>query len=151
MKVILDTNAFISGIFFMGPPYQILKAWCDGKLHLVITPDILDEYQRVGETLANQFPMINLGAILDLVTVKAQMIPVQRLAEPVCSDPADDKFLACALASKNSIIVSGDKHLLRVSGYRGITVLKPRQFVDQYLPNLSAPLCVEDDEEEDRA
>jgi predicted nucleic acid-binding protein len=27
MKVVHDTNVFISGVFFGGPPYQILKAW----------------------------------------------------------------------------------------------------------------------------
>ena len=45
----------------------------------------------------------------------------------------DDKFLACALASGAGTIVSGDKHLLSVSGYRGIEVLRPRAFVDRYL------------------
>jgi predicted nucleic acid-binding protein len=51
----------------------------------------------------------------------------------VCADPDDDKCLACALASGAGIIVSGDKHLVDVSGYRGIEVLRPRAFVDRYL------------------
>ena len=42
-------------------------------------------------------------------------------------------FFACALASESKIIISGDKHLLKVSGYEGIDVLKPREFVDSYL------------------
>jgi predicted nucleic acid-binding protein len=59
------------------------------------------------------------------------------LAERVCSDPDDDKFLACAVASRTKIVVSGDKHLLAVSGFRGIKVVKPRQFVDEHLSNLA--------------
>jgi predicted nucleic acid-binding protein len=55
------------------------------------------------------------------------------LAAPVSDDPADDKFLAAALASHTPLIVSGDKDLLRVSGWRGIKVLTPRQFLDQHL------------------
>jgi Predicted nucleic acid-binding protein, contains PIN domain len=55
------------------------------------------------------------------------------LPEPVCEDPDDDKFLACALASKTKLIISGDEHLLRASGYRGIEVIRPRKFVDKYL------------------
>ena len=47
--------------------------------------------------------------------------------------PDDDKFLACAIAGKSKLIVSGDKHLLRVSGYRGIKVERPREFIDEYL------------------
>ena len=51
MKIVLDTNVFISGVFFSGPPYQILKAWRDGKAQLVISQQILEEYRRLGETL----------------------------------------------------------------------------------------------------
>lgn len=136
MRVILDTNVFVSGIFFTGPPYQILRAWRDGKLKLVISPEILEEYQRVGTALAEQFPAIDLGQILELVTIKAEMVQAQSLQEQVCVDPDDDKFLACALAANSKIIVSGDKHLLHVSGFREIQVLKPREFVDEYLSSL---------------
>ena len=83
--------------------------------------------------MAQQFPGIDLGPILELLTVKAELILASGLPEPVCDDPDDDKFLACALASKAKLIVSGDKHLLRVSSYRGIVILSPRKFIDEYL------------------
>ena len=134
MKIILDTNVFVSGIFFTGPPYQILEAWRDGKLQLAISEDILEEYERVGLMLAEQFPVIDLRPILDLVIANAEIFPVQCLPETVCDDPDDDKFLTCALACKSKVIVSGDKHLLRVSGFQGIQIIKPREFVDTYLP-----------------
>ena len=133
MRVVLDTNVFVSGVFFTGPPYEILKAWHDGTLKLVVTAEILEEYQRVGTALAERFPLINMGPILEWLAVKAEMVRARVLPEPVCTDPSDDKFLACALASKTKMIVSGDKHLLRVSGFRGIKVLRPRVFVDEFL------------------
>lgn len=133
MKVVLDTNVFISGIFFSGPPYQILKAWCDNKIQIVISPEILEEYQRVAKTLADRFPGVDLGPILELLTMKAEVMPSCILPEPVSDDPDDDKFLACALASQSKVIVSGDKHLLKVSGYRNIHVVSPRRFIDDYL------------------
>ena len=61
MKIVLDTNVLVSGIFFSGSPYRILKAWQESK-----------------------------------------------------------------------ILVSGDKHLLKISGYEGIQVLKPREFIDKF-------------------
>ena len=48
-------------------------------------------------------------------------------------DPDDDKFLAAAAARGAAVIDLGDKHMLRVSGWRDVVVLKPRHFVDQYL------------------
>lgn len=133
MKIILDTNVFISGIYFGGIPYQVLKAWRDGRIRLLISQEIFEEYQRVGEELAVRFSEIDLNSILALLIVKADFIFTPSLSVQVCDDPDDDKFIACAVAGKSQIIVSGDKHLLKISGYRGIEVLKPRQFFDKYL------------------
>jgi len=133
LKIVLDTNVFISGVFFSGPPYRILEAWQSGELELVISQEILAEYRRVGEILVGERPKIDLDSILTFVIKHAKVYKPARLKAPVCEDPDDDKFLACALASGSKIIISGDKHLLKVSGYQGIKVLKPREFVDIYL------------------
>lgn len=133
LKVVMDTNVFVSGIFFSGPPYQILNAWQSGKFELAVSQEILDEYRRVGEILAEEYSNINLNPILNFVIEHAKVYEPAKLREPVCEDPEDDKFFACALASRSKTIISGDKHLLKVSGYEGIEVLKPREFADRYL------------------
>lgn len=133
MKVILDTNVFVSGVFFSGPPYTILNAWRNDRLQLVSSPEILDEYQVVGRELATQYPGVDLEPMLELLTVATDVIAPAALSEQVCSDPDDDKFIACALSSRTRYIISGDKHLLSVSGYKRISVLRPRMFVDEHL------------------
>lgn len=133
MKIVLDTNVFVSGVFFSGPPYRILEAWRDGKIQLAVSPDVLDEYKRVGEILGEDHPGVDLKPIFEYVIHHAEVYAASPLPETVCSDPDDDKFLACALASESTVIVSGDKHLLEVSGYQNIEVLKPRDFVNRYL------------------
>ena len=133
LKVVMDTNVFVSGVFFSGPPYQILKAWQSGEFELVVSPEILDEYRRVGEILGEEHSSIDLSPILNFVIEHARVYKSVKLKEPVCEDPDDDKFIACALSSGSRVIISGDKHLLKVSGYQGIEVLKPREFVDRYL------------------
>jgi hypothetical protein len=70
MRVVLDTNVFISGVFFGGPPYQILKAWRDGEVQVVLSAEILDEYQRVGHTLGEQG---DRGQIFDLDNSRKQL------------------------------------------------------------------------------
>lgn len=132
MKLVLDTNVFISGVFFSGPPHQILQAWRDGKIQLLVSPEILEEYRRVGETLAEHFPGVDLQPILDLLTTNAELVLSPPLPEPLCSDPDDDKSFACALAGNAKLIISGDRHLLKVSGYRGIRVFRPRKLLDDY-------------------
>ena len=135
MRVILDTNVFVSAVFFSGPPYQILKAWRDNKIQVVVSPEILEEYQRVGGILVKQFPKVDLGPIIDLLALEANLVSPPPLPQPICADPDDDKFLACALASRTKFVITGYKHLLKVSGYRGIEIVRPRKFVDEYLTN----------------
>lgn len=133
MKVVLDTNVFISGVFFRGPPYRILQAWREGAVRLIVSPEILDEYRRVNDRLGLQFKDVDATPILALVARSAELVSARPLKGSVCEDTADDKFLAAALAGASRTVVSGDKHLLRVSGYEGLEVLRPRAFVERYL------------------
>jgi len=134
MKVVLDTNVLVSGIFFSGPPAGISRAWSQGKFQLVLSPEILDEYKRVPAELAVKFPDIDIQRILDLVVVHSEVCSPAALPQQVCVDPDDDKFFAAAIDTRTKIIVSGDKHLLRESGHQGVSVVSPRQFVERYLP-----------------
>ena len=133
MKIVLDTNVFISGIFFTGPPNTILKAWRDGRIQILISEEIIEEYRRVGELLARQFPGIEFGSILQLLAINAEFVRPKKLTAQVCKDPDDDKFLECAISGKSDLIVSGDNHLLKVSGHEGVEITGPRNFVDKYL------------------
>ena len=134
MRIVLDTNVLVSGVFFGGVPGRILSAWAAGKLVLVLSPAILAEYRRVGHELGLGHPELDdvFEPVLALVAVHGMIIDAPPLAGPVSDDPGDDMFLAAALAAHTRLIVSGDKHLLRVSGWRGIMVLTPRQFLDQH-------------------
>ena len=136
MKVILDTNILISGIFFSGPPYQILKAWHSQKIQLVISSDIYKEYQRVAGLLKKKYKKIEIGSILNLIAINSDIIDTRDLPMPICEDPDDDKFIACALSGKVKIIISGDKHLLKLSGFKGIMIIKPNEFVDKYIKDI---------------
>ena len=135
MKIVLDTNVVVSGVFFGGVPGRILSAWSAGKLALVLSPSILEEYRRVGQELGRQHADVSatFEPLLALIAMHAMIVDAPPLIEPVSEDADDDMFLAAAVASQTRLIVSGDRHLLRVSGWRGIDVVTPRQFVDQYL------------------
>jgi uncharacterized protein len=56
LKIVVDTNVFISGVYFGGYPYRILTSWNDGALVLVVSKEILGEYLRISEILAVQHP-----------------------------------------------------------------------------------------------
>ena len=133
MKVILDTNVIVSGIFFKGPPSEILVLWKKKKFKLIATHEILQEYKQVVDDLSTQFTDVDVSEIMAKITLNSILSFSITLPDKVCIDPDDDKFFAAAMASKCRIIVSGDKHLLSCSGFSGIEVIKPSDFLEKYL------------------
>lgn len=133
MKIVLDTNVFVSGVFFSGVPGKILDAWRDRRITLVTSPKILDEYRRVGDFLGARYEGVDLQPFLALAATAGLVVEDIELPSQICEDPDDDKFLVCAVASGAKIVVSGDKHLRQVSGWRGVEVLTPRSFHERYL------------------
>jgi hypothetical protein len=65
MRLVLDTNVFISGVFFAGPPFDILKSWRVGQVEIVVSAEILDEYRRVGVELSEKYTAVDLTPFLE--------------------------------------------------------------------------------------
>lgn len=133
MRIVLDTNVLISGIYFSGPTGRILAAWRSGKLQLAVSIEILEEYFNVAERLASRYSGVEYEGVLGLIIQNTQLLQGADLPEPVSEDPEDDKFLACALASNTRIIASGDSELRKVSGYADFWVLTPKGFISEFL------------------
>lgn len=127
----------LSGFFFAGIPGIILQGWRAGRFRLVVSPSILSEYREAGVALESRYGGSEFDTFAAVLALHSDIVDApEHLSKPVCSDPDDDKFLACALAGGAEIIVSGDKDLLDVSGWRGVEVLRPRTFVETYLADL---------------
>lgn len=133
MRVVLDTNVVASGLFFSGPPSVILEEVFSGKVAIVLTAEIIDEYKRVVAELAKRYPKVDAEALLDEIIRRGEVRPSIMLLHFVCVDPHDDKFFECAVAGEAKLIVSGDRHLLDASGTFDVEVMSPRAFVDNYL------------------
>lgn len=133
MRIVLDTNVLMSGVFFSGLPARILAAWTEGRFELVSSVEILAEYRRVGERLNQKFTSVDINPILDLVTRETRIVEPVPVPASACDDPDDLKFLACALAGGADCIVTGDRALLRATAFHGIEVMTPREFAGRHL------------------
>ena len=128
MRAVLDTNVVVSAIFFRGVPGRVLEEWGGGAFELILTPVIFQEYQEVCTRLAVRFPGLEYNGVLSLILAEATLVADPPVGEPISADPDDDVFLRCA-ASAGAIIVSGDRHLLEVSGWNDVAVLQPAHFL----------------------
>jgi len=132
MKVVIDTNVFVSS-FFGGNPRKIIDLWKKGKISLCVSKNILDEYievlQRIGlEDGREVEELLSLFAkgFNILFTTKTPKIKAVR------DDPDDDKFIECAVGLKAEVIITGDKALKAMNEYMGIKILTPQQFLKTY-------------------
>ena len=80
--------------------------------------------------LSAKFKSVDIEPLIELVAINSKLISPQPLDEPACRDKNDDMFIACALAGNVKIMISGDKDLHAISGYKGIEVIKPKAFVE---------------------
>ena len=132
MKVVIDTNVFVSS-FFGGNPRKIIDLWKKGKISLCLSKNILDEYidvlQRIGlgdEREIEELLSLFAKGFNILFTTKTPKI------KAVKDDPDDDKFIECAVALKAEVIITGDKALKAINEYMGIKILTPQQFLKTY-------------------
>jgi putative PIN family toxin of toxin-antitoxin system len=132
IKVVIDTNVFISS-FFGGNPKRIIDLWKNEEVVLCLSKDVLDEYvdvlQRIG--LKDEDEMEELLSLFAkgfniLFTAKTPKLNV------VKNDPDDDKFVECGVALKADVIITGDKALRALGGYMGIRILAPQEFLRAY-------------------
>lgn len=132
MKVVIDTNIFVSS-FFGGNPRRIIDLWKTEKITLCLSKDILDEYIEVLQRIGLQ-DEDELGELLSLFKKGFNMLFTTKTpkVKVVKDDPDDDKFIECAMALKAEVIVTGDKAIEAVGEYTGIKILTPQRFLKSY-------------------
>ncbi len=131
MKIVLDTNIFVSS-FFGGKPKQIIDLWKDGNVTLCLSRPIIDEYINV----LTRMDLRNEQELVELISHFRKGINCLFTAQPpslniVERDPDDNKFIECAVAAKSEYIVSGDKDLLDIKTYFDIEIIRPVEFIEQ--------------------
>lgn len=132
MKIVVDTNVVISGVFFGGNPRRIVEAIADGKIDAYATAEIVDEYMGIIDSMIerkqgslNQSMLSPFFSFLKMIQSETEI--------QVSRDPDDDKFIECAMDAKALYIVSGDNDLLDIGIYKDIQIITAKEFCDKYL------------------
>jgi putative PIN family toxin of toxin-antitoxin system len=118
MRVVVDTNVFVSAVLKANSLPFIVVHWIDrngGLLKSTATEQELLAVLRRPYLERVMIPSFRDGLIKMLATAELVTI-TERLA--ACRDPSDDKFL-----------VSGDADLLALNPFRGIPIVSPAIFV----------------------
>ncbi|MBA3431819.1 MAG: PIN domain-containing protein [Actinobacteria bacterium] len=116
----------VSAFVYGGVPREILLPASEGGYELITSVPLVTELQDV---LLEKFgvpPTLVTAFRSELESSATIVQPTER--PEVLDDPLDDEVLGAAVAASAQFIVSGDRHLLVVGSYEGVTILTPRQF-----------------------
>lgn len=133
LRVVLDTNVWISGIFFShGAPAQLLREWRDGQFEVVVTAATFQELADILHRKSVQFnaPPDLAAAWLEFVRDYARHVKAATMPQGVSRDPQDDMLLAAAVAGQARFLVTGDQDLLVLADFSKTQIVSPRQFLD---------------------
>jgi putative PIN family toxin of toxin-antitoxin system len=134
IRAVLDVNVLVSALISpTGPPARIVEQWRNQRFLLLTSDPILRELERVVlqpkvrrylEDKPSPFPNLLRG-----LQRFAIVTPGQTTAPAASRDPADEKFLACALEGAADYLVTGDEHLLELVEHQGVAIISPTEFV----------------------
>jgi putative PIN family toxin of toxin-antitoxin system len=131
MRVVLDANVYISALLVGRGCEEILTLGRTGVIQVLSSPEIIDEVASVLRRKFHWSPA-DIRPFLDEASDLCRMIPFDPAEVEFPADPADAKILACAVAGKADVIVTGDrKHLLPLKRYRGMPIVSPAEFLEQ--------------------
>lgn len=128
MKVIIDTSIFVASLW-EGKSRDVVELWKKGKITLCVSRAILKEYLHI-------IPRFNMlkkeaGELLSLFEARKniEIVTPSKKLKIIKEDPADNKFLECAVEAKAEYIISADKHLRNLGEYNGVKILSSGSFL----------------------
>lgn len=125
LQVLIDTNVFVASAYNQGSASaRIVNAVRQKKFQLMVSPAIMQEYEVVLPKAVRSDAARE--RVWQTIAMAESVTPEQN--PPVTDDRSDDKFLAAAVASEASAIVTSDEHLLAVHPYEGVDILRPTKF-----------------------
>jgi putative PIN family toxin of toxin-antitoxin system len=129
LKVVLDTNIYVSATFWDGKPYRIVQKALNNEFSVFVSEDIKKEFKRV---LARDFELIEkeIDENINYLFQFASIVEPKEKVSVIKDDPDDDRILECALSSQSNYIVTQDNHLLKINEFRGIKIINPKDFLD---------------------
>jgi len=116
-----------------GPSFQILEAWRKGMFNLLVSPEILDEVNRVLHypriKVKRKLTEERIDEILGRLERYGIVVFPELRVRVVSEDVEDDKFVEVAIEGEADYIVTGDRHILSLGRYRGVKILSPQDLI----------------------
>jgi len=127
IRVVLDTNILISAFVYGGKPEQILRLILEKRIDGFTSPLLLAE---LFEVLLKKFHFsLEKIQVFEQKIKKSFAIVYPTKTIHIVKDEPDNRVLEAALEGNCNIVVTGDKELLKLGKWKGISILTTDQFL----------------------
>ena len=131
IRIVADTNIFISGIFWEGNfSSQVIDLWKGGKIELISSLPIVEEIIRNLRGFKIEMDEKNVKEWEQIILENAILVEPSEKLDIVKEDSDDNKFLEAAITGNAGYVITQDKHLLKIKEFQGIKIVKPEQFLE---------------------
>jgi putative PIN family toxin of toxin-antitoxin system len=129
-RVVLDTNVLVSGLLG-GAATDVIRRWRAGDLKMILSPEIMAEYEDVLSRPKFRLPKWVIQDLLAYIRDQADWVMTNAEGASVSRDASDDKFLFAAATGQADWLVSADPDLLDLEKFRNIPIVPPWEFLSQ--------------------
>ncbi len=132
LKVVLDSNIYISAVLFGGKPGEVYLHSIRKSYDLFISLLIVEEIEKC---LLQKFYWNKRETTSYTQQIKrvATIHEVKNQIQGVCRDPKDDHILTLAAETYANYIISGDKDLLSLIAFGDIKIINAECFLKSVL------------------
>jgi len=125
LRIVFDSNVYISALLFKGIPGKILDMALKNEIILITSAEIITETVRI---LREKFkwPEHNIDKFVRRLSDISENIRPSIKFNVIKERESDNRILECAVSGDASLIVSGDRHLLKLKKYKNIPIVRPR-------------------------
>jgi putative PIN family toxin of toxin-antitoxin system len=130
MKIVLDSNVFVSSFYWQGNPRKVFDRITNGFDELYITDGILREISAVMSSKKFDTNKHEIEEYIEIIESYSVKVFSKNKIEEVSRDKDDDKILQCGLEGNVDFIITGDKDLLVLKGYKNMKIINPKDYLE---------------------
>ena len=122
LRIVFDSNVYISALLFKGIPGKILDMALKNEIILITSDEIVTETVRIFREKF-KWPEHNIDKFVRRLSDISENIGLTIKLNVIKERESDNRVLECAVSGEASLIVSGDKHLLKLKRYKNIPIV----------------------------
>lgn len=129
LKICIDTNIWISGVLFRGPPAKIVTAALNRKFNLILSQIILEEVER-NLLKKFHFSKTNTKKLIQRMLESADLFEPRGEVHVIPNYHTDNLVLETAILGRARYLITGDReHLLPLGSHKMVKIVDAATFL----------------------